>query len=239
MINFIISSNKEVVVDRIKKSITNQMIKCDIEEKIHYITNDLEKLKLLCNQINSFKVLIFNITTKEDIGLINYIRNTIQDWNSIIIVITKDIKLKDEIIKENLYILDYIDNNKNLEKELNQSLDKINKYYDNRENCLCLEQNRILKKIDYKYIISIEKEKDSKKSIIKTTYGDYVINSTIKDIYKKLDVRFIKLSRSTIANIDQISEYNEIENTVLFKNKSTTSDISRANKKKLIEAIYK
>lgn len=236
MINYIISSNQSNVVKNIKDAILKYMMKYDIEERTHILNNLTPNLDNISNKIDGFKVYILDIKAQNDIKIIEYIRNELMDWSSIIIVIAEDPKIKDEIIRKSLYIFEYIEKYSEIDNKLRDSFQKIKLNYDNRGNCLSINFNRIIKRIDYKYIISIEKEKDSKKCNIKTTYGTYTTLGSIKEIFQKLDNRFIKISRSTIANIDQIEEYNEIENIIIFKNRSTTSDVSRAYKKQLIDA---
>ena len=81
---------------------------------------------------------------------------------------------------------------------------------------LCYEYNHIIKRIEFRHIIFIEKELDSKRCIVKTTYGDFKINKVLNDTAKILDKRFFKTSRSMIVNTDFIDEYNLIENKIIF-----------------------
>lgn len=103
--------------------------------------------------------------------------------------------------------------------------------------CLTFEINRVVKRVDFKHIIYIEKEKDSKRCLLKTTYSDYVVCMTLNNILKKLDNRFIKTSRSLIINVDQVKEYDSAENKIVFKNGLCTYDISRAYKKKVFDNV--
>lgn len=233
MINYIISSNRASIVKIIKNAILNNNVKYDIEQKIFDLNSNT---KDCISKIYGFKVFIFDVMKQKDIDAIESIRYEQNDWNSIILVITKSDKLKNLIINKRLYILDYIDDYSDVDERVNENFNKIIMCYDNREKCLVYEYNRIIRRIEYKNIVTIEKEKDSKRCEIKTTHGNYFMYGNIKEIFKKLDNRFIKLSRSTIANIDQIEEYNQVENIIIFKNRSTTSDVSRSNRKKLIDA---
>ena len=232
MINYIISSNRKSIVKMIKDTILSNNVKYDIEQKIFDLNSNTKD----CSSIFGFKVYVFDVLKQGDIDAIEAIRYEQNDWNSIILIITKNDELKNLIINKRLYVLDYIENRSNVDEQIKSDFQKIMMYYDNREKCLVYEFNRIIKRIDYKSIITIEKEKDSKRCEIKTTYGNYFMYGNIKEIFKKLDKRFIKLSRSTIANIDQIEEYDQAENIIIFKNRSTTSDVSRSNRKKLIDA---
>ena len=67
----------------------------------------------------------------------------------------------------------------------------------------------------------------------------YVCITTFGQTYTvtKLDDRFIKISRSTIININQVSEYNKITNEITFLNGDKTTDISRQYKKDIVEHV--
>ena len=83
----------------------------------------------------------------------------------------------------------------------------------------------------------INKEKDSKKCNIITTYGNYEIHNTVNNILKNLDERFIKINRSTIINCDHIIEYDCSENKLSLKNGIVTFEVSRDYKKKVMEFV--
>ena len=101
------------------------------------------------------------------------------------------------------------------------------------DDSLRFEYNYIMRNIEFRHIIYIEKEQDSKRCIIKTTYGDQYINKSLNDMYELLDSRFIKTSRSCIANSDFIKEFIIAENKLVFKNGEYTYLISRNMKKGL------
>ena len=78
---------------------------------------------------------------------------------------------------------------------------------------------------------------DSKRCIIRTTYGHEVINKNLNETFKMLDKRFIKTSRSMTVNVDFIREYDIKENKITFKNGESTNQISRGMKKGLKQYV--
>lgn len=239
MINFIICDDNKNFAEKIKKIVQNYMMNFDIDDRFYLYEDYEQEFKQKIKDIKGFKVYILDIETKCGSGIdaSRYIREDLDDWNSLIILLTAHNELKFEALSNRLYLFDFLNKFDDYEKKLKEDLERIKKNYDYRENCLTFEFNKVIKKIDFKHIVMIEKEKDSKKCIIKTTYGEYTVYKTLNNILKLLDKRFIKISRSTIINMDQVSEYNYSENKIIFKNGTVSYDISRAYKKKVCNSV--
>ena len=239
MINFIISSSNHDAV-KVKKLTLNYMMNYDIEVKYHLL-NNYEELKEKVKSIKGLKVYIVDIDNNinEKINMVNYIRKSLDDWNSHIILITEHNELKYEFVGKKLYIFDIVIKNSFFDKNLIEDLEHIRKNYDNREKCLTFEFNRIINKIDFRNIDMIIKEKDSKKCLIKSNHGNYYIPESLNKVETKLDNRFVKVSRSCIINADQILEYDLNQNKITFKNGIQSFDISRNYKKKVTDYMFK
>ena len=136
-----------------------------------------------------------------------------------------------------LYLLDFISKFDNCKAKIKEILKIIYKNYNSREKCLSYEYNYTFYKIELKNIIFIEKEQDSKRCIIYTTYGTFKAPFTLVSIAKQLDKRFLKVHKSLILNTDKISTYNTKENEVVFSNGMSTNLISRAGRKELINYV--
>lgn len=233
MINFIISDENKDAVET-KNVVENYMMNFDIDVRYHLLDindNFKEKVKI----INGFKIYILNIDSIKLLGLeyAEYIRSELDDWNSIIILVTKHGEIKNEILGRKLFLFDIIVKNCFYNKVLREDLSHIKKHYENRDNCLTFESNRIIKKLDFKNIDMITKEKDSKKCLIKSSIGSYYTSETLKNVCKRLDNRFIKINRSCIVNFDKVKEYDINKNKITLKNGTITFDISRDNKKSI------
>ena len=85
--------------------------------------------------------------------------------------------------------------------------------------------------------LHIEKEQDSKRCIIKTTYGDQAIRLTLNKVIELLDDRFMKVHRSLIVNLDNIREFDMRDNKITFKNNDYTHLVSRKYKKELMNRV--
>lgn len=233
MINFIIGSNHNLAVI-IKSVIESYMMNFDIEVKYHLFYSYNELFEQKAPKIIGFKVFIMiDDELNNGIKATKLIRNILDDWNSIIIIVSNNDKLNLSLSDERLFIFDCITNNSNLNIILREDLSHILKNYDNREKCLTFESNRVIKKIDFKSIDMIIKEKDSKKCIIKSTHGNYYVPETLSKVGERLDNRFVKISRSCIINGEKITEYDKSKNKLTLRNGIVSFDISRDFKKKL------
>lgn len=239
MINYIISDEYNDAV-KTKTIIENYMMNFDIEVKYHlYNIND--NLKEEITKIKGFKVFILNNNSNKGLGIeySEYIRSELDDWNSIIILVSNHSEIRNECIGKRLFLFDCIIKDCFYEKTLKDDLMHIKKYYDNRDTCLTFEQNRIIKKLDFRNIDMIVKEKESKKCVIKSSLGNFYASESLKNVSERLDNRFIKINRSCIINSDKIVEYDLNKNKITLKNGSISFDISRDNKKNLFSKITK
>lgn len=235
MINFIICDDNENFLMREKKLVDNFMMNYDVDYKITDFSDYTEEFFQAMYDETCFKIYLLDIQTDTNSGLnvARRIREEQDDWISIIIIITAFGEYRYEALGTRLYLLDFINKVYDCEDKIRDTLEIAMKHYDNRRKSLRFEYNYIMKNIEFRHIIYIEKEQDSKRCIIKTTYGDQYINKSLNDMYELLDSRFIKTSRSCIANSDFIKEFIIAENKLVFKNREYTYLISRNMKKGL------
>ena len=239
MLNFIIYDDEKHFLQKNKKVIDRSMMNFDYDYKCHLYDEYNEKLENIIKNNIGFKIYLLDIEGKNKSGLdiVRLIREKYNDWSSIIIMITNHNEFKYDALSNRLYLMDFINKLDNWEELLKEDINRIISSYTNCSECLTYEFNHSLRRIEFKNIIYIEKEKDSKKCIIHTMYGDHPIGGTIGDVLQKLDNKFVKTSRSTIINIKQVSEYDKVNNEILFLNGEKTTDISRLCKKEVIKHV--
>ena len=232
MIEFIVVEDDLYYINESKKIIDRVMMNYDID--YDFMVYDKYRKELL-NKDN-FKIYI--ISYKEDsLYLIKYIREELDDWKSLIIIIYKDKNDKEHLLKENLFIVDYINKRKHFEEKLLRNIQICLKNFDQRPNSLKYTYKNVLYNIEFNKIIYIEKEQDNKRCIIYTKNKKYYIPGTLNNIKNLLDHRFIKSSRSYIINTEQISSYDIKGNVLTFKGKIKLTCISRDNKKLIINYL--
>ena len=239
MLNFIIYDDEKQFLQKNKKIIDDCMMNYDYDYKCYSFDEYNTDFERIIKSNSDLKIYLLDIEGKNKSGLdiVRVIREKYDDWSLIIIIITSYNKFKYDALGNRLYLMDFINKLDNWDELLKEDIKHVINSYVNSSECLIYEFNHSLKRIEYKNIVSIEKEKDSKKCIIHTLYGSHSIATTICDILTKLDDRFIKISRSTIININQVSEYNKITNEITFLNGNKTTDISRQYKKDVVKHV--
>ncbi len=232
MVNYIISDEYNDAV-KTKTIIENYMMNFDIEVGYHLFSSNDNRFKEEVRSIKGFNIYILNNDSVKGRGIefAEFIRSELDDWTSIIILVKKHSELGFEYVDRRLFLFDLISKNCFYEKILREDLQNIRKIYNNRSNCLTIESNRVIKKLDFKNIEMITKEKDSKKCKIKSSVGTYYTSESLKDVSNRLDDRFIKINRSCIVNSDKVVEYDPMKNKITMKNGIISYDISRDNKK--------
>lgn len=239
MINFIVCDDNNEFLKQEVRIIESFMMNYDFEYKIHSFKEYDERFYDVVKSDIGFKIYFLDIQTKYSSGLdaARSIREEYDDWVSVIIIVTAFNEFKYDALSNRLYLLDFINKLNSYHDRLCDDLSIALKHYNSRNKVLKYEYNHVFKQIEFRHIIYIQKEQDSKRCIIKTTYGDQTINKNLNDTIKLLDERFIKTSRSMIINKDYIMEYNLNENKITFSNGETTYDISRGMKKGLCEYV--
>lgn len=239
MINFVVCEDEKILRNENKKIIISFMMNYDIDYKIHEFDGYGEDFEKLVSRDVGFKIYLLDIKTKCKSGIeaARMIREKYDDWNSVIILLTSYSEYKYEALCSRLFLLDYINKLDNSEKKLREALLIAMKHYDKKDKTLSYEYNHICYKIDYRQIIYIEKEPDSKRCIIGTEECNQIIPGTLNEVYSKLDDRFLKVHKSMIINLDQVKRYEVKKNKVIFKNNQHTHLISRNMKKELIDLV--
>lgn len=239
MLNFIIYDEDNYFLKKNKKIIDKYMMKCDHEYKCYLFQEYSEELDKILGDNLGLKIYLLDIENKTKSGLdvVRDIREKYDDWSSIIIMITSHNEFKYDVLCNRLYLMDFINKLDNLEKILTEDIERIVKVYDNTSECLTYVFRHNLKRIEYKNIVYIEKEKYSKKCIIHTLYGNHEIGGTINEVLSFLNKDFVKISRSTIINLKHVAEYDKANNIIVFKNGDNTTDTSRSFKKDVINSV--
>ena len=238
MINFVVCDDNKMFSKLMKKYIDNFMLNYEIEYKIFHFDGYGKNFENFVNKDIGFKVYFLDIKTNDGSGLdaARVVREKYNDWVSIIIVVTSHEEYRYEALGNRLYLLDFIDKLNNCEERIKEDITKALNNYNQRHKSLSYEYNHIFYKIEFRNIICIEKEPESKRCIIKTTYGNNYISGTLNDIEEKLDERFIRTHRSLIVNKDKIQNYDPKTNILSFIDGTTTNQVARGKKKELVQS---
>lgn len=235
MIDYIILEEDLTYLEKYSKVIEQVMMNYDLEYQTTVIS-EFNNINKKFFHTDFFKIYIIdNKSQSNSQHMIEYIREELDDWQSLIIM-TQENK-KDNINHRNFFILDTIMKNSHLECQLKRDIQICLKNYDQRPNSLKYTYKKINYILEYRNIIYIEKEQDNKRCIIKTNNNKYYIQGNLKTIKKLLDNRFFQSSRSFIINLEQVEKYDTKNNIIYFKNKQKKDVLSRNNKKDFIRMI--
>ena len=207
MINYILCEDDKDFRKSVREQIESFMIRSDMEYEIYEYSNYDKKFEEIVKEDIGFKVYFLDIKTKYGSGIdaARYIREEQEDWISLIVMITAFSEYRYEALGNRLFLLDFINKLDNCKNKINEALEIVMKHYGTKEKSISYEYNYTLHKIEYRNIVSIEKEQESKRSILHTTYGDFKIPMGLNEVMNKLDERFVKIHRSMIVNIDKNS----------------------------------
>lgn len=238
MIEFIICEDEKDFCIIYKDVIDKVMMKYDDEYHVNIYDGYNQKWKK-ASKDNNFKVYIIDLKTKEGSGLdaARYIREELDDWQSMIIIVTAYPEYKYEALGKRLMLVDFVNKLDNLNQRLSQAIQISLKNYDKRPKSLRYVYKKTMYNIEFQKIIYIEKEQDNKRCIIKTKGNDYYIQGNLTKIEKLLDQRFIKCNRSYIINLEQVESYNKKSNILTFKNGIELYAVSRDKKKEILNYV--
>ncbi|MBQ2639673.1 MAG: response regulator transcription factor [Bacilli bacterium] len=239
MINFIVCEDIKELSNKYKQEIDKFMMKYDIDYKCHMYTDYGKEWQSIAKKEMGFKIYLLDIVTKNGSGLdaARLIREEYDDWSSMIIIITSYPEYKYEALGKRLMLVDFISKVDNCEKKLQDAFLICMKNYDKKYKSLKYTYKNTVYNLEFRNIISIEKEQDSKRCLIKTIHGNYYIPGSLNQVLKKLDKRFFKCHRSMAVNINQIERYNQKKNTIYFKNETKSTLVARNKKKELMDRV--
>lgn len=239
MLNFIICEDEPELLKEYKNQIDKFMMKYDIEYTCYTFDCYNAKWKKVAKEIKGFKIFLLDIRTEKGSGIdaARMIREEFDDWVSMIIMISGYAEYKYEALGKRLMLVDFINKLDHSEQKLQDALLICMKHYDNKYKCLRYTYKNVAYNIEFRSIIKIEKEMDSKRCLITAEEGEYPIQGTLNEILKKLDKRFFKCNRAVAINIEQVQSYNFTKNVIKFKNGEEFKETSRSKKREMFNHV--
>jgi DNA-binding LytR/AlgR family response regulator len=196
---------------------------------LEFVTEN-KKLKELIKQKenNHIYILDFQLPNSNAIEIARLIRQ--EDWESPIIIFSAHGGMAYETFKQRLQILDFVNKQFEVEKNLFELFD------------ICLKQLGMspalkfkISGVDYNItfdrILYIYRDTFERKAIVVTNNTQYKINLNINEIYEKLDSRFKISHKACIVNMDKVEAINWKENKITFCNGHETYLLSKTRKK--------
>lgn len=211
--------------------------------KEYYRTQMLDtkcfNLESLVSNIGGMKIFILNIDVQNGIGfkLAKLIRKHGDFISPIILVTAKRTKEQFDLLNNILY-LDLLEMNENFADNLTESIKDAHRII-TRQAAYSFSSFDEIYRIPYDNIYYIEKNLNDDSITIYTDEDSYVNYATIKGVEKLLgsDPRFMKVHRSCIINIYNVSSYDCKNNVLIFKNGMKIDLISRQGKSELTKKL--
>ncbi len=239
MLNFILCDDDQFFRQGMKKQIDNYMMRTDMEYKIYTFSGYNQDFEKLAGKEIGFKVYFLDIKTNYGSGIdaARFIREMIEDWNSIIIIVSSFSEYRYEIITNRLFVLDFINKLDSCTKKMDEVLDIVLKSYRGKDRCLTYQRNRVYSRIELKDIYYIIRDPDSKTSTVYASHGEYTVPLSLTQIKEQLDSRFFQVYRNCIINLDRVTSVDFKKDVIKFDNGKSLEKMSREKKHLLLDLL--
>lgn len=218
MIKFIIVEDDKNTIKKVENIIKKSLFDKDIiYDKAIYNKYDKNLSKEIKDN-TSIKIYIMDIELENSISGIEIAKKIREnDWESNIIFITTHDKMFESVFRKVYNVFDFIEKYDNMEERLTKDILDISKHNFDYKT-FKYSTNNVDVQIYLKSINYFTRDSKERKIVINTDNNEFYINMTIKDLEKNLDSRFIKVSRSTLVNKDNIMEINWNKGFFILKN---------------------
>ncbi len=232
MINFIIVDDIKKYSDLISVIVTKVMMKNKFVYKTHVFSEyDDEFNKLMMSDLPN-KIYIMDIETKEASGIDIARKIRKFDIDSIIIFVTVYNEAGMVLLQDDLMFLTFLSKFDDFEDKLYNSINKALSFIHHKK-VIKFNDKGIIYTISFDDILYITKESTSRKSIIKTSYAEYSVNLTLKELVDLCDC-LVQTHRSCFVNMDRVRVINKHDNIIEFDNGETIDLLSSNYKKGLV-----
>lgn len=230
MINFVIVEDQANQREHISKLIIKYMMKNKFEFDIIEFETETKKLREFIQESenNNIYILDFQLPNSNAIEIARYIRQS--DWKSPVIVLSAYGGMAYETFKQRLQILDFVNKQFEVEKNLFELFDICLKQLEVSAS-LKFKTNGIDYNIPFDKIIYIYRNTAERKAIIVTNNTEFKISLNMDKIFEKLDQRFKISHKACIVNSDKIELINWKENKITFNNNKHIYLLSKTHKK--------
>lgn len=226
MINIVLCDDNVEFCNKLEKQLKE---KIEFDKKIFSFNKYDDEFKNYIENIKIPTIYILDIDLNNDetdgYSIAKKIRK-IRNYDDEIIFLTNNQTMSTAIIKHKIQPVDFIVKSDYCINDLLNSIEKGKnelavKEQETDTGVLIVYENKAIYKLRYKNIIYIELLEDSRNVLVKMNpnniKSDFYVVSSINSIMKKLDDRFVRISRTTLINIDFLMFANPYDNKVGLK----------------------
>jgi len=233
MINFIVVDDIKKYSDMVCDITTKAMMKNKFVYKTHVFSEyDDEFDRLMVSDLPN-KIYIMDIETRESSGIDIARRIRKFDIDSIIIFVTVHNEAGMVLLQDDLMFLTFLSKFDDFENKLYNSINKALGFMHHKK-VIKFNDKGIIYTIPLNDILYVTKESVSRKSIIKTTYAEYNVNLTLKEIVELCENGLVQTHRCCFVNMDRVRVINKHENLIEFDNGEFIDLLSSNYKKGLV-----
>ena len=233
MINFIIVDDIKKYSDMIVDVVTKVMMKNKFLYKTHLFSEYDDRFMKTMNSDLPNKIYIMDIETRESSGIDIARKIRKVDIDSIIIFATVHNEAGMVLLQDDLMFLTFISKFDDFENRLYNSINKALDYMHHKV-VIKFNDKGIIYTIPINDILYVTKESTSRKSIIRTSYAEYCVNLTLKEIVDLCDSYLVQTHRSCFVNMDRVRVIDKHNNIIEFDNYETIDLLSSNYKKGLV-----
>lgn len=232
MIKFVIVEDNKRHAKKVKDIIVSFMMNNKIDFEFEMYTDNTKELRdfIKARKYDSIYILDLELPVGDGLEVARYIRNTVNDWKSPIIICTAHTSLLFEVYKQRLQILDFMGKCFDVDTMLRENLELCLKML-NKDTVLRFTYRNVEYTIEYNKINYIQRY--GRKSMIITKEDKYYCNIPIRQIKNELPSFFLVSNKGTLINMKNVEKLNWNECCAYFKDNTFDYVISRKHKKEL------
>jgi len=230
--NFIVCDDKDPIRSNVSKIIDTIMMKNKLHYKIHLFSDYDSKFRTIMKQELANKVYILDIETPSASGIDIAREIRENDIDSIIIFLTNHDELGSEVLHDELMILTFIPKLNNMVKRLESAINKAIKM-SGVKLAIRFEEAGIVYTVPLDDILYITTDPIDRKTVLITSYSEFRINKTLREVSGMLNGNFIQTHRACYVNNNRISLIDKRNNIIIFNNGVKTNLLSDKYKKGL------
>lgn len=215
MINLIICEDEKKYNKKIEKIVDSFMMNNKYQYQKHIFYDYDEKFQKLTHEKIGFKIYLLDIETPSASGIDIARKIRKHDIESMIIFITGHEELGDVVLKNNTMFLSFINKFDDCENRLNEALEDALSFIDEKPIVRFTDRGATFT-ILINDILYVTRDSLERKSIIKTSYTEYVVSKSLKDIEKMLNSNFVYSHRACLVNKSRITMYDKINKKITF-----------------------
>ena len=244
MINIIICDDSPNTLERIKNIVEQFYNEISFKQfNIKTFNNSEDTITYTKNNYDKRKIYILDIDLNEERNglLLGREIRKLDDYKSEIIFVTNHIQMAFKVFQYKLRVLEFIDKNYNIDKQLKESILIATKILNkNKEEIegksLQIKFGIQIFNIPLKDIVCLETIKSTKKILLYKANNRLEFYGTLKELKNSLDGNFIQVHKTTIVNKNYIKNLNkEPGNPYLELDNDIQCSISKNGLKEVIE----